>query len=207
MSTRETVKTIGASSDIRPSATSRGFGPSSDFQSRFDKLGFGGNTSPSQPQSKPAQKPAEFIDDAVKTHNEYRRKHGVCDIKHNSALSKIAQGWADHLASSGSFQHSTNVYKGDKLGENIATKWSSSGADYTGKEAVDQWYSEVSKYDFRRATFASGTGHFTQVVWKGSHELGIGKAKGKDGRVFVVANYYPAGNIMGHFAENVHPCK
>ena len=47
------------------------------------------------------------------------------------------------------------------------------------------------------------TGHFTQVVWKASKDFGIGKAKTKDGKWFVVANYYPAGNMQGSYAENV----
>ena len=46
-------------------------------------------------------------------------------------------------------------------------------------------------------------GHFTQVVWKGSEELGIGKAADSKGRVYVVANYAPAGNFIGDFAANV----
>lgn len=53
----------------------------------------------------------------------------------------------------------------------------------------------------------SGTGHFTQVVWKGSKEVGFGKAHGKDGRVVVVGNYHPPGNVMGHFEENVFDAK
>lgn len=51
----------------------------------------------------------------------------------------------------------------------------------------------------------TSTGHFTQVVWKDSKEFGIGKAKTKDGKWLVVANYYPAGNFMGKNAENVFP--
>ena len=46
-------------------------------------------------------------------------------------------------------------------------------------------------------------GHFTQVVWKASKEFGVGKAKTRDGKWFVVANYYPAGNVQGSYAENV----
>ena len=47
-------------------------------------------------------------------------------------------------------------------------------------------------------------GHFTQVIWKGSREIGIGRAFADKGQtVYVVCNYFPAGNIIGHFKENV----
>uniref|UniRef100_A0A8C3A906 Im:7150988 n=1 Tax=Cyclopterus lumpus TaxID=8103 RepID=A0A8C3A906_CYCLU len=49
----------------------------------------------------------------------------------------------------------------------------------------------------------SATGHFTQVVWKDSTELGVGLAT--DGRkVFVVGQYRAAGNMnmAGYFEEN-----
>lgn len=49
-------------------------------------------------------------------------------------------------------------------------------------------------------------GHFTQVVWKGSTEVGVGLAT--DGHtVFVVGQYRPAGNINmnEYFKENVLP--
>lgn len=34
---------------------------------------------------------------------------------------------------------------------------------------VKAWYDEIVSpgYDFAKATFTPGTGHFTQVVWKG----------------------------------------
>lgn len=53
--------------------------------------------------------------------------------------------------------------------------------------------------------FFDVSGHFTQVVWKGSRELGVGKARGRDGKVYVVANYRPAGNMMGEYEKNVFP--
>ena len=62
------------------------------------------------------------------------------------------------------------------------------------------WYEEVNDpgYDFNNPGFSSGTGHFTQVVWKGSTKLGVGYSKG-----WVCARYYPAGNMMGDFPSNV----
>uniref|UniRef100_A0A8C1HKK1 GLI pathogenesis-related 2 n=2 Tax=Cyprinus carpio TaxID=7962 RepID=A0A8C1HKK1_CYPCA len=50
------------------------------------------------------------------------------------------------------------------------------------------------------------TGHFTQVVWKDTNEVGVGLAT--DGNTtFVVGQYLPAGNISnaGYFERNVLP--
>ncbi|XP_021476885.1 Golgi-associated plant pathogenesis-related protein 1 isoform X3 [Oncorhynchus mykiss] len=50
------------------------------------------------------------------------------------------------------------------------------------------------------------TGHFTQVVWKESTEVGVGL--GINGEtVFVVGQYNPAGNMNmeGYFIDNVLP--
>jgi hypothetical protein len=48
-------------------------------------------------------------------------------------------------------------------------------------------------------------GHFSQVVWRDSKELGVAVAKNRSGHIFVVANYSPPGNFIGSFAENVPP--
>ena len=54
--------------------------------------------------------------------------------------------------------------------------------------------------------FQRGAGHFSQVVWKGSREIGIGRAFADNGQtVYVVCNYLPAGNVIGRFKENVFP--
>ncbi|XP_012946763.1 Golgi-associated plant pathogenesis-related protein 1 [Aplysia californica] len=148
----------------------------------------------------------QFREQALKAHNERRLKHGVPPLKLSSDLNDYAQKWADHLVKTGSFQHSDVTLKGTRLGENIANKWSSSGADYTGEEATEQWYSEIRQHNFNSES-NSGTGHFTQVVWKGSTELGMGKAKDKKGKVIVVGSYRPAGNMIGSFTSNVFPPK
>ena len=65
------------------------------------------------------------------------------------------------------------------------------------------WYDEVSKYNFKNPGNFGGTGHFTQVVWVASQEMGVAKAGEGDGSQYVVARYSPAGNLMGHYPENV----
>jgi hypothetical protein len=39
-------------------------------------------------------------------------------------------------------------------------------------EAVDAWIVERKDYNFQKGDFAMNTGHFTQVVWKGTTKLG-----------------------------------
>jgi len=36
-------------------------------------------------------------------------------------------------------------------------------------------------------------------------EVGFGRAKAPDGKWYAVANYYPAGNYISQFRENVSP--
>lgn len=73
-------------------------------------------------------------------------------------------------------------------------------------------YDEVCGYEFESPGSKSGTGHFTQLVWKGSSELGIGKYTGTktiQGNewtcTYIVARYKPAGNINDpvYFSDNV----
>lgn len=75
---------------------------------------------------------------------------------------------------------------------------------YVGNEMTESWYNERTKYDYRNPAYQPGTGHFTQVVWKGSEEVGFGRAQGTSMN-FAVAMYYPPGNYMGDFDRNVFP--
>lgn len=42
-------------------------------------------------------------------------------------------------------------------------------------------------------------------MWRSSTELGVGMARNRNGEVYVVCNYNPAGNFLGSFMENVLP--
>ncbi|CAK6959670.1 uncharacterized protein LOC128364991 [Scomber scombrus] len=142
---------------------------------------------------------ASFKKEFLETHNAYRAQHGAKPLTYNDGLNAAAQKWADHLLSISSMGHSDT-----KDGENVYNMWSSAPLNLTGKEAVDSWYSEIKDYNWGSPGFNGNTGHFTQVVWAGSTELGVGLAT--DGnKVFVVGQYRPAGNMNmpGYFAKNV----
>ncbi|XP_048118557.1 Golgi-associated plant pathogenesis-related protein 1 [Alosa alosa] len=144
---------------------------------------------------------ARFKTEFLQTHNELRAKHGVPALTMSDALCNSTQAWADHLESKPCLQHSDT-----KNGENLYFSSSSAPIKLTGKEAVENWYSEIKDYDFSNPGFGSNTGHFTQVVWKSSTEVGVGIAM-VGNAVFVVGQYSPAGNISneGYFEKNVLP--
>lgn len=138
----------------------------------------------------------DFKKDALDTHNEFRAKHGAPTMKWSSKLEARAQKWANEIANKGYLQHDSQ--KED--GENIACM---KGQELTGRKATEMWYDEIKDYNFNKPGFNSNTGHFTQVVWVDSVELGVAKATAKNGMQFVVARYFPPGNILGRFPDNV----
>jgi len=118
----------------------------------------------------------------------------------SSELEEIAQSWADNCV----FEHST----GTELGENLATRSSSQQQDRVGVEqalvgSVQDWYDEVSQfnsYSINPFTFDSGAGHYTQVVWAETDEVGCGMVYYRDGGWYsslLVCNYRVAGNMQG----------
>ncbi|XP_062405364.1 Golgi-associated plant pathogenesis-related protein 1 [Sardina pilchardus] len=150
---------------------------------------------------------ASFKAEFLQTHNELRAKHGVPALTMSDDLCASAQAWADHLESINKNSSMMSLQHSDtKNGENLYFSSSSAPIKLTGKEAVENWYSEIKDYNFSNPGFGSNTGHFTQVVWKSSTEVGVGIAM-VGNAVFVVGQYSPAGNISneGYFEKNVLP--
>lgn len=113
----------------------------------------------------------------------------------------VSQEWADTLALEDRFAHRPN----SNYGENIYCLWSSDrNAKANPREVIRSWYDEIKEHDFAvepKGIFKAG--HFTQLVWKSSQDLGVGVSKTKKGKVLVVCNYNPRGNIAGQFSGNV----
>ncbi|MCP3907230.1 MAG: secretion protein [Oceanicoccus sp.] len=133
----------------------------------------------------------------LQAHNEYRVLHRAATVSWSNTVAASAQGYANTCPSG----HSSSGY-----GENLA--WASYSMDES--QVVKMWYDEEPLYDYTNPGFSSGTGHFTQVVWKSTTEIGCALSTGCDANWPYMANawvcqYNPPGNYTGRFAENVSP--
>jgi uncharacterized protein YkwD len=145
---------------------------------------------------------------ALSKHNNYRSTHNSPNMTLSDSLNNSAQSWANHLASNGILEHSDT-----NSGENLYVSYttvSSVDAATLANQAVTGWYNEVSAYDYANPGFSGKTGHFTQVVWKNSTQLGCAAAQGvktiqgnEYNAFYVVCQYAPAGNVSGQFSDNV----
>ena len=136
----------------------------------------------------------------LKQHNYLRSLHGVPPLKLNEELNQIAQKYAEKLAKQRALNHSKDSdrylkgKKGEWVGENLFASFSSSTIIYNSGSMSDSWYSEIKDYNFDTGKSTGVVGHFTQLVWKDSKEVGFGLGFAK-GYVVGVANYYPGGNF------------
>ncbi|ODQ82028.1 hypothetical protein BABINDRAFT_160237 [Babjeviella inositovora NRRL Y-12698] len=146
---------------------------------------------------------AVYHDTILKTHNQYRGVHQVESLLWSQALATYAQSKADRYDCSGKLAHSGGPY-----GENLAY-------GYSVKGAINAWYNEGSDYAYYNETASSDGitdedifkkyGHFTQLLWKGSGELGCGIKTCINLGVYLICSYGPQGNVVGHLQENVFP--
>ncbi|CCC68846.1 hypothetical protein NCAS_0B07620 [Naumovozyma castellii] len=139
---------------------------------------------------------SEFASSVLNEHNAKRALHqNTPALSWSDDLASYAQNYADAYDCSGNLVHSGGPY-----GENLAL-----GYDAVG--SVDAWYNEISSYDYSNPGFSENAGHFTQVVWKSSTQVGCGikDCSATGWGSYVICSYNPAGNFIGEFAENVEP--
>eukprot|EP00090_Calanus_glacialis_P028815 TRINITY_DN46223_c0_g1_i1.p1 TRINITY_DN46223_c0_g1~~TRINITY_DN46223_c0_g1_i1.p1 ORF type:complete len:226 (-),score=51.03 TRINITY_DN46223_c0_g1_i1:15-665(-) len=128
----------------------------------------------------------------------------------NDDLAEIAQRWTDQCNELGPHDDSRGKLDGTPVGQNQAMSMTSqqmSAQDIRASFAnmPQGWYDEVEDPGFDRNgvdnfSFNSGTGHYTQVVWADTDEVGCGLVYYLDGSWFttlVHCNYATAGNWGG----------
>ncbi len=131
-------------------------------------------------------------------HNKIRADLGIPPLTWSTDVAAFAQQWADSLAN---FNDCNIKHHSNELGygENI---FGGSSADlFKGIDAANSWYQEKEKYTYSRLGEGNWfeTGHYTQMIWKTTTQVGLGMATCPSGGVVVVGNYSPAGNISGDY--------
>ncbi|VBB29258.1 unnamed protein product [Acanthocheilonema viteae] len=165
---------------------------------------------------------AFYKDNLVNRHNDYRRRHGVGLLGVNSELGRIAEAWAEHLANKAdclthdpSKRYGENLfyYATDLLPDEETMALMTVQSFYL--EAYGYNYETHHHLDYHR------TGHFTQLVWKSTTQIGVGVAmRHFNGRrakncqpdfpstlIYVVVKYDPPGNVLDkrNYDDNVLP--
>jgi len=143
-----------------------------------------------------------FTLECLEAHNNYRRIHHAPPLVLNKDLCQMAEKYSKHLSDNvGELVHSVDLrYKIGPVGENL---YYCKGKRPTGTYVTSTWYDEIKDYDYNKNWKDSATGHFSQVVWKGSTDLGVGCTRNEKDQLFVVAHYYPCGNLNTCYIENV----
>jgi len=133
----------------------------------------------------------------VDAHNRYRAQHCAAPLAWSPQLAQVAQRWANALRDRGcQFGHS-----GGEYGENLAA---GTTGTLDGGAVAAMWYDEVREYPFPNGGFSMRTGHFTQLVWRETTQLGCAMSQ-CNGNDIWVCEYDPPGNVQGMYRDNVKP--
>lgn len=131
-------------------------------------------------------------------HNAERGRVGVPPLRWNPALASEAASWGRSLVRRGVLQHSTDAMQ-DGTGENL---WMGSAGQFPVEAMVGMFVAEKRLY--RAAAFPhisrtgnwADVGHYSQLVWRDTREVGCAVATG-GGNDVLVCRYFPAGNVHG----------
>ncbi|KAI0451992.1 CAP domain-containing protein [Xylaria acuta] len=143
----------------------------------------------------------QYVDDETFTSailnstNFYRGEHNATAVAWNATLEAFATSYlgGDAVGADCAFAHSGGPY-----GENLALGYPDATA------AVEAWGDERARYDFGNPGFGEATGHFTQLVWKSTTDVGCGRRLCAGGRGwYLVCEYWPRGNVIGAFGDQV----
>lgn len=131
-------------------------------------------------------------------HNAARAEFGSAPLRWNEGLAREALEWARHLAARNQLRHSEREERSG-AGENL---WMGSRGFSTPSRMISSFVDE--RRDFVPGRFPqvsrtgrwSDVGHYTQIVWPETREVGCALASGERFDV-LVCRYWPAGNVIG----------
>lgn len=134
-------------------------------------------------------------------HNAERGRLGIKPLVWSAKLAAHAKKWSQALAVSDMMEHSAAAADGSE-GENL---WFGSKDDYSPEEMIGHFIDE--KAMFKRGVFPDVTttarwedvGHYTQLIWKDTREVGCAITSNQR-RDVLVCRYTPMGNVVGEKA-------
>jgi len=148
--------------------------------------------------------------DSVAAHNKVRRAHGLNPLRWSNSLAAYAQEWADHLANTNNCQMRHRPQNAgrfqQKHGENLwwasPRRWSDGMTEVqniTVARVVKDWADEKPFYNYNTNSCKAGEqcGHYTQIVWRETTEVGCAYQQCSDKSQLWVCNYNPPGNYIG----------
>ena len=131
--------------------------------------------------------PVDFLArEMLAAHNQTRARVDVPPLRWSDRLAARAQDWAGRLLREGQFYHHPRPIYGENLFEITGRRGSPD-------MVVAAWASEAHDYSYRANTCRDVCGHYTQIVWSDTREVGCGVAR-DGGREVWVCNYDPPGN-------------
>ncbi len=141
---------------------------------------------------------AEREETWLRAHNIARAEFGVPALRWNARLAREARDWALRLASEGRLRHASIQERGGR-GENL---WMGTAGFFTADQMIKAFTDE--KRYFRPGAFPNvsstgnwaDVGHYTQIVWAETRELGCSMVRNAHFDV-LVCRYWPGGNVMG----------
>jgi pathogenesis-related protein 1 len=151
--------------------------------------GTGGAQSRHFGEGRPDLAPSSLAHDMLASHDAVRARVGVAPLVWSDRLAARAQDWADTLLARRQFNHRPNSHYGENLFE-------ITGAPASPAQVVNAWAAESRNYDYNSNRCRGVCGHYTQIVWSDTKEVGCAVARGGGSEVWV-CNYDPPGNWVG----------
>jgi len=151
----------------------------------------------------PLWTPADVNQRLLAAHNIERARLGIPSLRWSDKLARQSLSWARQLVQMEGLEHSdTADYEDAEEGEEGENLWRGTKGYYSPEQMVNLWVDERKIFVNGPFPHNSATGqwrdvgHYTQLIWRSTTEVGCGIATGEEDDV-LVCRYLEGGNVIG----------